>query len=156
VYVAVIAKQFSLHQKLKNSKRRVNNMSFQTCIFIGNAGKDAEQRYLPSGQPVATFNMAVNRKYSDDNGQEKKETLWLKVSVFGKQAESVSKYVKKGGLVAVEGRLMCDPATGGPRIFKRSDGSSGSAFEVNASNVRFLSGKSDGDNSSPVDDELEF
>jgi len=124
---------------------------FQTIILAGSLGKDPEMRYTPSGQAVTSFNVATNREW-EENGEKKKETMWFRISVWGKQSESCHNYLKKGSKVIVEGRLMCDPATGGPRLFKRSDGSSGAAFEVNASNVRFLSGK--GDNSSPVDDEL--
>jgi single-strand DNA-binding protein len=66
------------------------------------------------------------------------------VSVFGKQAETVNTYLTKGKLVLVEGRLRCDPKTGGPATYTRQDGSVGASFEIVASNVRFLSPKSEG------------
>jgi len=117
---------------------------FQTIIVVGNLGKDPEMRYTPSGQAVTSFNVATNRGYTDSNGQQVKETTWFRVSVWGKQAESTHNYLKKGSKVIVEGRLTSDPATGGPRIYKRSDGSSAASFEISAVNVRFLSSRSDG------------
>jgi single-strand DNA-binding protein len=101
-------------------------------------------RYTPSGQAVTSFNVATNRNYTDSNGQQVKETIWFRVSVWGKQAESTHNYLKKGSKVIVEGRLIADAATGGPRIYKRTDGSSGASFEINASNVRFLSSRTEG------------
>jgi single-strand DNA-binding protein len=118
---------------------------FQTIIIAGNLGKDPEMRYTPSGQAVTSFNVATNRNYTDSNGQQVKETIWFRVSVWGKQAESTHNYLKKGSKVIVEGRLVADPATGGPRIFKRSDGSSGASFEISANNVRFLSSRTEGE-----------
>ncbi|GAP21698.1 single-stranded DNA-binding protein [Leptolinea tardivitalis] len=117
---------------------------FQTIIIAGNLGRDPEMRYTPSGQAVTSFNVATNRNYTDSNGQQVKETTWFRVSVWGKQAESTHNYLKKGSKVIVEGRLVSDPATGGPRIFKRSDGSSGASFEISATNVRFLSSRTEG------------
>lgn len=128
---------------------------FQTLIISGSLGKDPEQRYTPSGQAVTSFTVATNRSYTDNNGQQVKETTWFRVSVWGKQAESCHTYLKKGSSVIVEGRLICDPATGGPRIYKRSDGSSGASFEVNASNVRFLN-SSQRDENQPIEEELAF
>ncbi len=73
-------------------------------------------RYAPSGQPVANFSVATNRKYTNGDGQEVKEVVWFKVSVWGKMAEACNNYLKKGGQVYVEGRLIADPTTGGPRL----------------------------------------
>lgn len=113
---------------------------YQLIIIAGNLGKDPDMRYTPSGQAVTSFNVATNRSYTDANGQQVKETVWFKVNVWGKQAESAHDYLKKGSKVLVEGRLIADE-TGKPRIYKRSDGSSGASFEISASTVRFLSGK---------------
>ena len=113
---------------------------FSTLIFAGNLGKDPVMSYTPSGQAVTSFNVAVNRSYTDSNGEKKKEVTWFRVSVWGKQAQSCHDYLKAGSKVIVEGRLVPDES-GNPRIFKRTDGSSGASFEVNASTVRFLSSK---------------
>ncbi len=61
------------------------------------------------------------------------------VSVWGKQARTCNEYLRKGSMALVEGRLICDPKTGGPRIWKRQDGTEGASFEISAYNVRFLS-----------------
>ena len=117
---------------------------FHTIIIVGNVGKEPEMRYTPSGQAVTSFSLASNRSYTGQNGQQVKETAWFKVSVWAKQAETVSQYVHKGSKVLVEGRLTVDPATGGPRIWNRQDGTPGTSFEVTASTVRFLSSKGEG------------
>jgi single-strand DNA-binding protein len=98
-------------------------------------------RYTPAGQAVTNFNLAANRQYTDSSGQVVKETTWFRVSAWGKTAENCNQYLHKGSLVLVEGRLVCDPETGGPRLYTRQDGSPASSFEVSASTVRFLSGR---------------
>jgi len=137
------------------STPRGGNAMFQTIIIAGNLGRDPEMRYTPSGQAVTSFNVATNRNYTDSNGQQVKETIWFRVSVWGKQAESTHNYLKKGSKVIVEGRLIADPASGGPRIFKRSDGSSGASFEINASTVRFLSSRTEGNEPAAGGEDLE-
>ena len=131
---------------------------FQTIILAGNLGKDPEMRYMPSGQAVTSFTVATNRQYTNNNGETVKETMWFRVSVWGKMAEVCNQYLKKGSKVLVEGRLTADSATGGPRIWNGQDGSPRASFEVNAQTVRFLSsrGESEGGGmggSAPVADE---
>lgn len=122
---------------------------FHTLLIVGNLGRDPEMRYTPSGQAVTTFNVATNRKYTGSDGQMVKETTWFRVTVWGKQAETVSQYLKKGSSVLVEGRLTPDAATGGPKIWTRQDGTAGSSFEVTAQTVRFLSGRGDMEGGTP-------
>lgn len=117
-------------------------MSFQTTIFIGNLGKDPELRYIPSGQAVCSFPVASN-EVRKVNGEVIKETTWYRVSVWGKQAESCNTYLHKGSRVLVEGKLKPDPETGNPRMWSRDDGSTGTSFDITASTVRFLSGKTE-------------
>jgi single-strand DNA-binding protein len=116
---------------------------FQTIILAGNLGRDPEMRYTPSGQPVTSFSVATNRQYTNNNGQTIKETIWFRISVWGKQAEVCKQYLAKGRQVLVEGRLVCDRQTGGPRTFNRQNGEIGASFEVNAETVRFLGQKQD-------------
>ena len=113
---------------------------YQKIVIVGNLGKDPEMRYSPSGDAVTNLNVATGRKYTDKGGQQVEETVWFRVSVWGKQAEACNQYLKKGRTVLVEGRLNADKATGGPRIFTRQDGTSGASFEVTADTVRFLGG----------------
>jgi single-strand DNA-binding protein len=122
---------------------------YHTLILVGNVGRDPEMRYTPSGQPVTSFSVATNRQYTANSGETVKETIWFRVTTWGKQAEVCYKYVKKGSKVLVEGRLTPDPATGGPRVWTPPDGGAPRAsFEVNANNVRFLSSRGEGDGSS--------
>jgi len=120
---------------------------YHTIIIVGNVGKDPEMRYTPSGQPVTSFSVATSRQYTSNNGQTVKETIWFRVTTWGKQAEVCNQYVKKGSKVLVEGRLTPDANTGGPRVWTAQDGAPRASFEVNASTVRFLSSRGEGDSS---------
>jgi single-strand DNA-binding protein len=124
---------------------------FHTILIVGNLGRDPEMRYTPSGQAITSFNVATNRQYTNNAGENVKETIWFKVSVWGKQAESCNQYLRKGSKVLVEGRLQADPATGHPRTYQRQDGTTGTNFEVVATTVRFLSSTRPEDGS-PVED----
>lgn len=106
-------------------------------IISGNVGKDPEMRYTPQGQAVTSFSVAVNRQWTDGNGQQHKETKWYRVTTWNKQAENCNQYVKKGMKVVVHGRLACDPTTGGPKIWTRQDGTAGASFELKAQYVEF-------------------
>ncbi len=114
---------------------------YQKIIIVGNLGRDPEMRYTPSGQPVTNLSVATNRKWTNQEGQQQEETIWFRVSVWGKQAETCNQYLSKGRQVLVEGRLRPDPATGGPRIWTRQDGTPGASFEITAFTVRFLGGR---------------
>jgi len=123
---------------------------YQKLIIIGNLGRDPEMRYTPDGKAVTSFSVATSRKYND-----KEETAWFRVSVWGKQAESCNQYLTKGSKVLVEGRLRPDSNTGAPQVFQKKDGSWGSSYEVFADTVRFLSarGESNPEASDTVDDD---
>jgi len=114
---------------------------YHTLIIVGNVGKDPEMRYTPSGQAVTSFSVATNRQYTTGNGEQVKETVWFRITTWGKQAEICNQYVKKGMKVLVEGRLTPDKATGGPRVWNKQDGTPAASFEVTAGTVRFLSSR---------------
>jgi single-strand DNA-binding protein len=132
-------------------------MTFHTVIFAGNLGRDPEMRYTPEGKAVTSFSVALNDDYTNNNGERIKRTIWVRVSAWGKQAETCNQYLKKGSKVLVEGRLTADPATGGPRIWKSQDGSPRASFEVSAATVRFLSSRGEteggGMGGAPVSDD---
>lgn len=113
---------------------------FHTIIVVGNVGRDPEMRYTPSGQAVTSFSVATSRSYTNSSGARVDETIWFRISAWGKQAETCNTYLKKGSKVLVEGRLTAD-ANGGPRIWTRQDGTPGASFEISASTVRFLSSR---------------
>ena len=118
-------------------------MSYQKITVVGNLGRDPEMRYTPGGQAVTNFSVATNRQYTSSNGEKVKETVWFRVSAWGRQAETVNQFLKTGSQVLVEGRMTPDKTTGGPRIWQRQDGSSASSFEITADRVVFLSSRGD-------------
>ena len=80
-------------------------VSLNKCEFIGNLGKEPEMRFTPSGSPVTTFSVAVNRKYKGPDGDMKEETEWVSVVAWNKLAETCNQYLNKGQMVYLEGRL---------------------------------------------------
>lgn len=112
---------------------------FQENTLIGNLGKDPERRYTSrGGVPFTVFSIATNRKYENPLGETVEETAWWRILTWGKLGENCLQYLKKGRLVLVKGRTICDPKTGGPRVYKRADNSYGASNEVNAELVKFL------------------
>ena len=128
-------------------------MTYQHTTIAGRLGHDPEMRYTPNGQAVTSFSVATDRQYTDKDGQKVKETTWFRVSVWGQQAEPCNQYLKQGSMVLVDGRLTPDPKTGGPRVWKRDDGTESASFEIAASTVRFIGGK---DAAQPEGDDVPF
>lgn len=81
-------------------------MYLNKCILFGNLTRDPELKALPSGQNVCNFGIATNRTFKDRDGAKKEQTEFHNIVVFGKQADSVSDYLRKGSLVYIEGRLQ--------------------------------------------------
>ena len=75
-------------------------------FLIGNLGRDPEVRSTPSGQPVATFSLATNRKWKDREGNRQEQTEWHNIVCWGRQAEVAGQYLSKGRQIFVEGRLQ--------------------------------------------------
>ena len=105
--------------------------SLNRVFLIGNLTRDPELRYLPSGQAVATFTLAVNRVYTAGTGEKKQEATFIRIVVWARRAEVCNEYLKKGSGVFVEGRLQS-------RSWEAQDGTKRSAVEVVANNVQFL------------------
>ena len=80
--------------------------SVNKVILIGNLGRDPEVRYMPSGDAVATLNLATTEKWKDKAGEAQEQTEWHRVSFFGRQAEICGEYLRKGSSIYVEGRLQ--------------------------------------------------
>jgi single-strand DNA-binding protein len=107
---------------------------FCKVIAAGNLGKDPEVRYIANGTAVASFNLAVNRQWTDkQSGEKKKETTWIPVEVFGKLAEVCGEHLKKGSQALIEGRLKLDQW--------EKDGQKKERMKVIADEVRFIGGK---------------
>lgn len=124
---------------------------YQRIVLVGNLGRDPEMRYTPNGSAVTSFPVATSRRYTDAGGQVHDETAWFRVSVWGKQAEICNQYLAKGRKVLVEGELVVDEKTGGPRVYQRKDGTAGASFEVRGTTVRFLTPKGETGDSSGVE-----
>lgn len=105
--------------------------SFNKVLLMGNLTRDPELRYIPSGQPVTSFTVAVNRSFTGQTGEKKEEVSFIRIVVWGKLAEICNEYLKKGRPVFVEGRLQS-------RSWEAQDGSKRSTIEVVAQNVQFL------------------
>ncbi|MFH1857391.1 MAG: single-stranded DNA-binding protein [Candidatus Omnitrophota bacterium] len=104
--------------------------SLNKVILMGNLTRDPELRYVPSGTAVAGFGLAVNRTYTTQAGEKKDEVCFVNVVVWGKQAENCSRYLNKGSLVLVEGRLTY-------RAWEQG-GQKRNTLEVRADRVQFL------------------
>lgn len=115
---------------------------YHKVVLVGNLGRDPEMRYTPSGQAVTNLSVATNRRYTNSSGEQVEETVWFRVAVWGRQAETVHEYLRKGRQVLIEGRLVPDD-NGNPRIWTRQDGTPAASFELNAQTVRFLGSRDD-------------
>ena len=105
--------------------------SFNKVLLMGNLTKDPELRYTPNGSAVADFGLAINRTYTS-NGEKKEETCFVEINVWGKQAESTSKYLQKGSPAFIEGRLQLD------QWDDKETGKARSRLKVVAERVQFL------------------
>ncbi len=82
--------------------------NFNRVILAGNLTRDPEMRYTPKGTAVVRITLAINRNYTTETGERKEEVSFVDVEAWGKQAETISKYMKKGRPFLVEGRLKQD------------------------------------------------
>jgi len=103
---------------------------FQDVTILGRLGTDPALRYTPSGVAVCNFNVAVNRRWSDAEGDAHEETTWFKVVTWQGLADSCAQYLKKGRLVLVNGRIRT-------RQYQDPDGLTRQAWELVAREVRF-------------------
>lgn len=82
--------------------------SFNKVILVGNLTRDPELRYTPKGMAIAKIGLAVNRNWTNEAGEKKEEVTFVDVDAFGRQAETLAQYMKKGSPLLVEGRLKLD------------------------------------------------
>lgn len=82
--------------------------SFNKVILIGNLTRDPELKYTPKGTAVAKIGLAVNRSWKSETGETREEVTFIDVDAFGRQAEVIGQYLKKGRPLMVEGRLKLD------------------------------------------------
>jgi single-strand DNA-binding protein len=102
-------------------------------ILIGNLGKDPELRYTPGGQATASFSLATTERWNDKNGQKQERTEWHNIVAWGKLAELVNQYLKKGRSAYIEGRINY-------RSWDDRDGNKKYRTEIVANQIQFLGG----------------
>ena len=100
-------------------------------MLMGNLTRDPELRYLQSGSAVCSFGMAINRKWKSPAGEQKEDVCFVDVTFFGRLAEVISEFMKKGRPIYVEGRLKLDSWTG-------KDGQKRTKLHVVGENMQFL------------------
>lgn len=108
---------------------------YQQLTLVGNLGNDPEMRYTPSGVPVTNFNVAVNRRWTGQDGQQQEKTIWFRVTAWRRLAETTSQYLTKGSQVLVIGELE------EPEVWTDRDGNTRSSLKVTAMNIKFMSGR---------------
>jgi single-strand DNA-binding protein len=105
--------------------------SVNKVILVGNLGRDPEVRYMPNGDPIANITIATSSKYKSKTGEMVEETEWHRVSFFGKLAEIVGQYLKKGRSVYIEGRIKT-------RRYTDKDGIEKFATDIIANEMQML------------------
>lgn len=108
--------------------------SVNKVILVGNLGRDPEVRYLPSGDAVANVAIATSSRFKGKDGNMTEETEWHRVTFFGKLAEIVGQYLKKGRSVYVEGRIKT-------RKYTDKDGVEKFATDIIANEMQMLGGR---------------
>ena len=108
--------------------------SFNKVILMGNLTRDPELRYTPKGTAIAKVGLAVNRVWTNEAGEKKEEVTFVDVDIFGRTAENVGQYMRKGRPMLVEGRLKLD------QWDDKQTGQKKSKLGVVAETVQFLGG----------------
>src|SRR5580704_11451521 len=112
--------------------------SFNKVILVGNLTRDPELRYTPKGTAIAKIGLAVNRVWTNDAGEKKEEVTFVDVDVFGRTAENVGQYMRKGRPILIEGRLKLD------QWDDKQTGQKKSKLGVVAETVQFLGSPGEG------------
>jgi len=110
-----------------------------TVILIGTLTRDPEVKYLPKGTAVAQVSLAINRTWTDDSGTRKEEVTFVEVEFWGRVAEIVGEYCKKGKPIYVDGRLRLETWD------DKTTGQKRSKLKVVANSIQLLGSKSDGE-----------
>lgn len=122
--------------------------SFNKVILVGNLTRDPELRYTPKGMAIAKIGLAVNRTWRNEAGETKEEVTFVDVDIFGRTAENVSQYMRKGSPILIEGRLRLD------QWDDKQTGQKRSRLGVVAETVQFLGsgrgGNTEGGDSAPA------
>lgn len=109
---------------------------YQRVIIVGNVGRDAEMRYTPTGVPVTSFSVAVNRRWNSASGEQQEKTTWFRVTCWRKLAETAGQYVKKGMKILVEGEVEA-------QAYVDREGTARGTLELTATTFKFLSSRAE-------------
>ena len=104
---------------------------YNKVILMGNLTRDPQLSFLPSQTPVCEIGMAVNRRWRDKDGQQRDEVCFIDCRAYGRQAETINQYMKKGRQILIEGRLQFDQ-------WETQDGQKRSKHRVTISNFQFV------------------
>ena len=118
--------------------------SFNRVILLGNLTRDPELRFTPKGTAIAKFGLAVNRSWSSDAGEKKEEVCFIDCDAFGRTAENLAQYCKKGATVHVQGRLKLD------QWDDKATGQKRSKLGVVAESIQFIGGRHEPENKQPL------
>lgn len=113
--------------------------SFNKVILCGNLTRDPELRYTPKGTAIAKIGLAVNRNWTSESGEKKEEVTFIDVDIFGRTAENVAQYMRKGRPILIEGRLRLD------QWDDKQTGQKRSKLGVVAETVQFLGSATGGE-----------
>ena len=105
--------------------------SFNKAVVLGYLGKDSELKQTHSGNSVASFSLATSETFKDKTGEKTEKTTWHNIVLWGKSADVLSQYLKKGTRVLVEGKIS-------NRSYDKQDGSKGYISEIIANNIVLL------------------
>lgn len=117
--------------------------SYNKVILVGNLTRDPQLSYLPSQTAVVEIGLAVNRRWRSQDGQQREETCFIDCRAYGRQAETINQYVKKGQSILIEGRLQLDTWEG-------KDGVKRSKHRVFIETFQFMGGPSSGQGGGPA------
>lgn len=106
-------------------------------ILIGNLGADAELKYTNSGQPVLSMRLATSEKWQGKDGQQQERTDWHSLTLWGKRAEALAKYLTKGSRIAIQGRIQY-------REYEDRNGNKRWSTDINVDDVELLGGRDGG------------
>ena len=114
--------------------------SFNKVIMLGNLTRDPQLSYLPSQTPVVEFGLASNRRWKSNDGTQREEVCFVDCRAYGRMAENINKYCKKGRPLLIEGRLTFDQ-------WEAQDGSKRSKHRVTVESFTFVDGGGGGEGS---------
>lgn len=117
--------------------------SYNKVVLLGNLTRDPELRYTPKGSAVARLGLAVNRSYKTESGETMEEVTFIDIDAWGKQAELIAQYLRKGNPLFVEGRLKLD------QWDDKNSGQKVSKLRVVMENFQFIGGRAEGGAGAP-------